>query len=53
MFEASVYPVILGWNIDYLGFEKRVHGTRVVGVAPRWKIAERFKNGQPIPFEIR
>lgn len=33
MFEASMHPVVLGWEFQYLGLEKRVHATRIIRVA--------------------
>lgn len=53
MFEASMHPVVLGWEFEYLGLEKRIHATCIIRVAVRWEIAERRKDGHPIPFEIR
>ena len=53
MFEAAMHPVILGGKFQYLGLEKRIHAARIMCVASRWEIAERRKNVQPIPFEIR
>ena len=53
MFEASMHPIILGGDFQYLGLEKRIHATRVIRVAFRWEIAERRKNVQLVSLEVR
>jgi hypothetical protein len=53
MFEASMHPVVLGRELEYLALEKRIHAPRIIRVASRWEITQRRKNGQLIAFEIR